>query len=477
MNNLIEQAYDPEAFRKNGHALIDQLADYIQAGSQGLIQPVLPWVTPEEQVKRWPVHPKGGKEAHTFFTDVLKDSHHLHHPQYMGHQVAVPAPSTILAGMLGKLLNNGMAIYEMGPVPSALEYNLARWIAPYFGWDESSSGFLTSGGTLANLTALLAARKKQVSPDSWKEGTSQKLAIMVSEQAHYCVDRAVRIMGWGSDGIIKIPTDEQFRMRIELLPQYLEEAQQNGIQVIAIIGSACTTSTGTYDDLSSIASFCQKNELWFHVDGAHGACVAFSKQYQHYLKGLEKADSLVMDFHKMLLVPALATGLFFRTASDSFATFSQEAYYLWSKNQDQEWHNFAKRTFECTKTMMVLQIQVLLEQYGVELWQQFVDRCYQLGQRFGAFLQERPHWELAVPPDGNIVCFRLRIEQHDTEQLNRWLRERTLEEGRFYIVQTVLRGETYLRVTLISPYTEMSHLRDLIEYLEGLAATYPGEDT
>ncbi|MEO1713918.1 MAG: pyridoxal-dependent decarboxylase, partial [Bacteroidota bacterium] len=459
MQNLLEQAYDPEAFRQSGHALIDQLADYLAASGRGEIQPVLPWVAPDQQAPQWPVPTEGGTKANDFFTKVLDASHHLHHPQYMGHQVAVPAPSAILAGMLGKLLNNGMAIYEMGPVPSALEYNLAKWIAPYFGWDEGASGFLTSGGTLANLTALLAARKKQVSPDSWKEGTTQKLALLVSEQAHYCVDRAVRIMGWGSDGIIKIPTDEQFRMRTELLPQYLEEAKAKGIQVIAVIGSACTTSTGTYDDLESIGTFCQENKLWFHVDGAHGACVAFSKRYQHYLKGIEKADSLVMDFHKMLLVPALATGLFFRAASDSFATFSQEAYYLWSENQDQEWHNFAKRTFECTKTMMVLQIQVLLEQYGVELWQQFVDRCYQLGQDFGTFLQGRPQWELAVPPDGNIVCFRLQSEEHDTEKLNRWLREQTLAAGKFYIVQTVLHGETYLRVTLISPYTEMRHLQ------------------
>ena len=471
MEDLIQKAYDPEGFRQRGHQLIDQIADYLSKGSQGAITPVLPWKDPEAQLGLWPT--EVGISQGDFFTRVLHHSHHLHHPHYMGHQVSVPAPDSILAGMLAKLLNNGMAVYEMGPVSSAIEYNLAKWILPYFGWGQQGSGFLTSGGTLANLTALLAARKKQVHPDSWQNGTTQKLAIMVSEQAHYCVDRAVKIMGWGEQGIIKIPTDDQFRMKTDLLSDYYQNAQKKDIQVIGVVGSACTTSTGTYDDLEAIGAFCNSKNLWFHVDGAHGACVAFSAQFKSHLKGVELADSLVMDFHKMLMVPALATGLFFKEEGDSFATFSQEAHYLWAENQDKEWHNFAKRTFECTKTMMAIQIQVLLEEYGVDLWRQFVDRCYQMGKDFAQFLSSRSGWELAVPPDGNIVCFRIKKNGIDPNKLNAWLRAQVIQEGKYYIVQTVLREETYLRVTLISPYTEMKHLHELVLYLEGLANKFP----
>lgn len=474
MSDLLQKAFDPESFREQGHLLIDQLADYLTAGGQGAIFPVLPWIDPAEQTEQWPLLSTANSREESFFQRVLQASHHLHHPHYMGHQVAVPAPLSVLAGTLGKLLNNGMAVYEMGPVPSAIEYNLAQWIAPYFGWGKAANGFMTSGGTLANLTALLAARKKQVQPDSWKHGTPQKLAIMVSEQAHYCVDRAVRIMGWGDDGIIKIPTDQQYRMRTELLTERLLTAQNQGIQVIGVVGSACTTATGTYDDLQAIATFCQQHQLWFHVDGAHGACVAFSPKHRQLLAGIEAADSVVLDFHKMLLVPALATGLFFREGSDSYATFSQEAHYLWSQNKDREWHNFAKRTFECTKTMMALQVQVLLETYGVALWQEYVERCYALAQQFAQLLEKRAGWELAVLPDANIVCFRMKAREQAPNELNAWLRQRVLEQGRFYIVQTVLRDALYLRVTLMSPYTEIRHLEALLGELEQHASRYAG---
>jgi len=148
--------------------------------------------------------------------EIIKRSIHLHNPKFMGHQVSSPLPLAALTGVLTGMLNNGQAVYEMGMTGNALERIVTGWLANKLDFANNAGGLLTSGGTLANLTALLTARALKVPTDVCEHGSSDKLAIMVSEEAHYCVDRAARIMGLGSDGIIKIPTNNRFQMRTDL---------------------------------------------------------------------------------------------------------------------------------------------------------------------------------------------------------------------------------------------------------------------
>ena len=277
---------------------------------------------------------------------------------------------------------------------------------------------------------------------------------MVSEEAHYCVDRAVRIMGWGSEGIIKVPTDDQFRMRTELLEKCLLKAQSSDIEVIAVVGSACSTSTGSFDDLEAIADFCEKHHLWFHVDGAHGAPLALSTKHRYLLKGLERADSITMDFHKMLMIPAITTALFFRDSQSSYRTFSQNAHYLWNKNEEEEWHNVAKRSFECTKLMMSVKIYSVLRTYGFDLFEAYLDKVVENGKKFAALIQRTPQMELAIEPSCNIVCFRyVPKDRGRINEINKRIRQAILEEGYFYIVQTTLRGDIWLRSTFSNAFT------------------------
>ena len=468
--DLLKQAYDPESFRQQGHALIDMLADYLaDAAREAPARPVIPWRSPEEQLHFWSEFPADDNPL-PFLKQVLDDSIHLHQSRYMGHQVAPPAPLAALAGLMSGLLNNGMAVYEMGAPATAIERLLIRKIAPVLGFDEQADGFLTSGGTLANLTALLSARSRYPGADVWQDGYTGPLALMVSEEAHYCVDRAARIMGWGEQGIIKVPVDEQYRMRTELLAPLYEKARADGITVIAVVGSACTTSTGSFDDLEAIGQFCRQQQLWFHVDGAHGAAMAFSSRHRHVLRGLELADSVTLDFHKMLLTPSITTALVFRQGSDSYHTFRQKAQYLFGEEED--WHHMAKRSFECTKLMMSLKAYILLHTYGAALFEQYIDRVVDNGQQFAKLLGARPGWTLAVPPDCNIVCFRYSPKgatDTDADTCNQRIRRALTENGRFYIVQTSLRGRTWLRVTLTNPFTGMQELQELLDTLETLA--------
>lgn len=473
--DILQRAYDPEQFRRQGHALIDQMADLLAEQTSGE-QPAIRYQTPEDSYATWQkdVQNAPHPDPLDLLRQTLQKGVQLHNPNYMGHQISPPVPVTALAGLVNDWMNNGMGVYEMGQVGVTLERLVCRIVARQMGFSETADGFLTSGGTLANLTALLTARSVKASERVWQEGSKQQLALMVSEEAHYCVDRAVRIMGWGEAGIIKVPTNERFEMRTDLLEEYLQQAQEEGKEVIAVVGSACSTATGSFDDLGALADFCEKHDLWLHVDGAHGAATVFSEKYRSLVRSLERADSVTMDFHKMLLTPAIATALIYRKGKDSYRTFAQRAAYLWESQDDTEWFNLAKRTFECTKAMYSLKFYSLYRTYGRELLDAYVTQMIDTTLAFAQKLEQHDLFELAVPPRCNIVCFRYRptleLEPEALNQLNTRLRQALLEDGHYYVVQTRLRNEVYLRCTLTNPFTQATQFTGLLQKIQQLAA-------
>jgi L-2,4-diaminobutyrate decarboxylase len=457
----IQNAFSPDSFRQQAHQLVDALADYLSE-AQNHEHPTIPFQSPEESLAFWQADFAAGLNSDPieFFKKVIQQSTHLHNPRYMGHQVGVIAPLAATTSMLTALLNNGMAVYEMGLVSNPLEKIVTDLMATRIGFDGAAGGILTSGGTLANLTALLAARSHKANTDVWQDGSNQKLAVMVSAEAHYCIDRAARIMGFGDEGIIKVPTNGNFQMKTELLEKYYQEATLKGYQVIAVVGSSCSTSTGSYDDLKAIGHFAKQKNLWFHVDGAHGGAVIFSEKYKHKVEGIAMADSVVIDWHKMLLTPALVTALIFKNNEDAFHTFHQKAQYLWSNQTSQDWFNSGKRTFECTKLMMSVKVYALLKTYSEALLAEHIEYLYDLGQQFGAMIAHHSSFELGVTPESNIVCFRpINTKNTDVQRI----RQQLLDDGKFYIVQTSLHDETYLRVSLMNPLTTIDDLRELLD--------------
>ncbi|GAA4466768.1 aspartate aminotransferase family protein [Nibrella saemangeumensis] len=466
---MLQEAYSADAFRTQAHHLVDQLADYLQQAQSRQLATVIPYRSPDENLAFWrDDFAQGSGDVSDFFRKVIDQSTHLHHPRYMGHQVSPPLPLAATAGLLSGVLNNGMAVYEMGLVSNPLERIISELLARRIGFDENASGLLTSGGTLANLTALLAARAAKAPGDVWQHGSQERLAVMVASEAHYCIDRAARIMGFGDAGIIKLPVNEQFQMRTDLLDAYYQQAAADGLRVIAVVASACSTSTGAYDHIEAIADFCEKHDLWLHVDGAHGGAVVFSERYKPLVSGIDRADSVTIDWHKMLMTPALATSLIFRRNEDSFRTFHQQAQYLWSSDAD-DWFNSGKRTFECTKLMMSVKIYTILKAYGETIFAENVDTLHELAGQFAARVRQHPNLELAVEPQSNIVCFRyIGAPVSELNQINTTIRQQLLHDGRFYIVQTTLHGQVYLRVSLMNPMTTMADLDALLSLIGSL---------
>ncbi len=419
----------------------------------------------------------GGADPLALFDAVVAGSTHLHNPGNVGHQVSVPLPLATLCEWLSAFLNNGMAVFEVGAAATAIEQAVVRWMTRHLGWDERADGVFTSGGSLANLMGLLAARHERAGFASWRDGNhaGPPLAALASAQAHYCSGRAVQVMGWGEAGLFRVATDERFLLRPELLEESKAAVERSGRRLIAVVASACSTATGSYDPIEPIADFCERHGLWLHVDGAHGASALLSAKYRGLVAGIARADSVTWDAHKMLMMPSLATGILFRDGSALRRLFAQEASYLFHE-EPVESFDLGQRTFECTKRMMAMPLYVCLATYGEALFADHVTDCYDKARDFAAAIAAQPDFELALQPQANIVCFRHlppSLRSADLATQNRWqaeLRSRVLSRGAYYLVQTMLGDTAYLRTTIIHPLTTGSSLEALLDELRRAAA-------
>jgi L-2,4-diaminobutyrate decarboxylase len=455
----IADAYDSERFRAEGHRLIDALADALARWHRRDGR-AIPWQPPEAARAEWA--PLGRGELVDDLARVAAASTALHHPRYLGHQVAPPLPGAALAELASALLNQGTGVYEMGPASAPIELAVVDWMCRAMGYGAGAGGALTSGGSLGNLTALLAMRQARAGYDAWKGGMQRPLAVITSSDAHYSVARAVRVMGWGDAGVITVAVDAQHRMRAAAVEAAIEAT--TGARVIGIVAAAGSTATGAFDPLDELADVAAKHALWLHVDAAHGGGAALSMRHRGKLAGIARADSIVWDAHKLMMMPALVTGVLFREGDHAYEAFAQQASYLFAGGSPADsWWDLGQRTLECTKRAMSIEVWSALRAHGEGFFGAVVDRVCELATELARLIEASADFELAVPPESNIVCFRHRTAD------NRELRRRVVEDGRFYIVGTELDGRYHLRTTLMNPLTEPSDLAELLEHLQCLA--------
>jgi len=470
----IPEFFDPVNFEVVCERFSHIIRDYLNEAVDGRESlKVLERKSPEDLLVEWgedfPEKGIGFEKGVALVEKVVSESIHLHHPRYMGHQVTSPLPMTILCDMIMSMLNNSSAVFEMGQIATTLELRMVQWVCRLIGYPEDAGGVMTSGGSMGNLTALLAARQVMSEGNVWKDGYADgtpRPVVLVSEQAHYCVKRAVQIMGLGEEGAISVATDAEFRMDMDALKEAYAKATNEGRKVIAVVASGCTTATGTYDPINDIADFCEYHKLWLHVDGAHGLAALMTESHKHMLAGVERADSVIWDLHKMMLMPSLVTTVTFRKKAHAYSAFAQEASYLFTAAPEEEWFNLATRTLECTKPMMPLKAYISLMSYGTGVFSDYIEGCFALAAEFADSLTKADDFEIAVKPDCNIVCFRYvpeGVEDDALDMLQSSIRQTLLDEGDFYIVQTRLRGTLYLRVTLINPLTEKNDLDVLMK--------------
>lgn len=472
-NSLLINAYSAEAFRKGAPEIIELINNELECLQAEDNFKTVERRPPEEQLSFWSeeFQSKSPCSLKDLSEKIMERSIHFHSKGYMGHQVAVTLPVTALTSALIGYMNNCTTVYELGMTGNAMEKVVISHLAEKYGYDKRATGFITSGGSMGNLTALVTARTSS----GIQEKDYPKLAVMVSEEAHYSVERAAKIMGIQSDCIIKVPTGKDFAIRTDLMEQFYHQAVSEGKIVFCVVGCACTTSVGAHDNLDALADFAEKHHIWFHVDGAHGGAAIFSEKYKYLLKGIERSDSLIVDFHKMMTTPPLSTAVIYNAGNRKINEFSPKAAYLWQDQLSEEWWNSAKHTLECTKPLTVIHTYAIMRLYGDEIYRQNVDTLYDLGKEFAGMIKEQNDMELALDPSSNIVCFRFKPDTGNINEVNKAIADELLQDGAFYTVSTTIRGNFYLRITLMNPLTGTEELTKLLSKIREIAKKIKSE--
>lgn len=417
----------------------------------------------------------GGPEFGEFLTTYLELSTRLHHPGYMAHQVAVPHPLSAIASLIDGFSNNAMAIYEMGPAAATVEFAVLNWMLGKVGWQPAplpgagnatgcdgghgghGGGVLTHGGSLANLTALLAARAR-VAPGAWEEGTPGNLVIVASEGCHYSIPRAAGVLGLGERAVRYAASEADGRLDPRALESFITRLQREGSTILAVVANACSTAVGLYDPLREIARVCRTLGVWLHVDGAHGASALLSERRRGLVDGIELADSLVWDAHKMLRAPTVCAAVLVADHRTLDAAFRENASYLFH-DKEQPGFDFIHRTVECTKAALGLRVFFALAAEGEQGLAAYIDRQSDLALAVAELLSAEPDVEVAVVPQSNIVCFRIDGSDELQLQVRKWL----TEAGNSYISTAEFRGRRWLRVSLMNPHTELQDIRCMLQ--------------
>jgi L-2,4-diaminobutyrate decarboxylase len=468
------------SFREDAHGAVDALAAFLDSSRAGegraIRQPPMRELAEELGVAR--LVSEGGLEGaalREFLARYLAATTRLHHPGCMAHQVAAPHPSGSIGSLVDGLTNNAMAIYEYGPAAATVEFVVLNWMLAKVGWTPApvppvdraadaphGGGVLVHGGSLANLTALLAARGR-ADPSAWTDGPSRDLVVVAPESCHYSLSRAVGVLGLGQRAFRAAPVDGDGRLVPDRLPAAVDALAREGKRVMAVVASACSTAAGLYDPLRETGAFCRERGLWLHVDGAHGASALLSPRLRRLLDGVELADSMVWDAHKMLRAPTVCAAVLVRDGRDLDRAFQQEASYL-IHEKDQPGYDFLHRTVECTKAALGLRLFLALAAEGEAGAARFVERQTELA-RAAAAAMRAAGLEVAAEPESNIVCFR--APGDDALQLA--IRRRLLERGRHFVSTTAFKGRRWLRVALMNAATEPRHVEELVAEVRRIA--------
>ena len=357
------------------------------------------------------------------------------------------------------MINQPSSFYEAAQLPNVAEQLLAEEFYKFIGWNsETATMVTTSGASLGSMTALLAARNNAY-PTLWEEGfesISKKYrpAIAVSEEAHYSITRAVGILGIGENQIVKLPVNNKGQIDENQIDKTLDEATARGLNVFCLVAATGSTSLGAFDNINAIGDITQKRNIWLHVDGAHGGGFLVSDKLRYKLKGIEKADSFVLDAHKMLFVPGTCTLLFYKDEAKAYGAFQQKASYVFEEKKDiYTLFDSAEKNFECTKRPMIMNLWVPWAMYGKQVFSQKLDYLYTLTQQAYQCIKKQNDFTECHQPEANIFCFRYTpsnvpiLSEYDFQLA---IRNAIKEEGNFFISKVKIKGKTALRVVFMN---------------------------
>jgi aromatic-L-amino-acid/L-tryptophan decarboxylase len=456
----------PEEFRSLGHRVVDLLAEHLaNIRTMPTRQPVP--LELREQLMHEPV-PQDGVDADQLIdrvvSEVLPYPMGNNSPRFFAWVNSPSAPLGWLAEMLAAAHNPSVA----GGDHSAtyVEHGLINWLKTIMGFPMDGMGLLTSGGSAANLVALGAMRHVKANGDIRAQGFNNQTTPMVvytSTQGHSCIQKAIEILGFGSEYLRKIPTDADFRMDVGKLRAQITADRAAGLRPVCIAASAGTVNTGAIDPLDELADLCQAEGLWFHVDGAYGGVGILAEQTQGLYKGIERADSLAVDPHKWMYVPVECGCVFVRDAQALRGAFSLVPPYL---RDDRALPWFSEFGIQQTRGFKALKLWLVIQQIGEKGYRELISHDVAMARALQDKIRARSDFQLTATGPLSVICFRYAPQGvDDVTGLNKRLLEKVQSEGKAYLIGTELEGQYTLRACIVNFRTTEADLDALLDIL------------
>jgi glutamate/tyrosine decarboxylase-like PLP-dependent enzyme len=403
---------------------------------------------------------------------LVANSTHTAHPRFLPYVQPSPNGLSPYADHLAATLNQNCNLWHLSPAANAVEQAVLGWFAKLFGLPDSVGGIITSGGSMANLVALTAARDRRLGPDARRLGLQRQgspLVLYTSDQTHSSIDKAVSVLGLGTEHLRRVGSDAAFRIRLDLLAQAVAADRAAGLAPFCVVGNAGTVTTGAIDPLPELARFCRDQELWLHVDGAYGALAALSERYREPLAAIALADSVSLDPHKFLFCAFEAGCVLVRNRSDLQHAFAATPSYL-TMSEDPDFVDFANLGPQLSRAFKALKVWWSLKHFGARSYGHVIDRMADLAAYMGAQVAARDGFRLLAPVVFNCVCFRL--TGHDDAANLRALKA-LVDSGAAFLGPASVKGETGLRACFMNLRTTEADVDYILDRLAEIAHALP----
>ena len=408
---------------------------------------------------------------------VMDLSRHNGHPRFFGYVASPSTPAGAYADLIASALNANITCWRSAPAGTELEQLVVRWLGSLIHYDDNSRGLLTSGGSMANMIALLIANRRKSGAEVARKGlwnAGPPMTIYASEEVHLSIPKAADILGFGRDQVRLVACDERQRMRVDQLVSHLKADRGQGLRPFCVVASAGTVNTGAVDPLNQIAEVAGEFDLWFHVDGAYGAPGVLDQRKSALFAGLERADSVSLDPHKWLYVPVDAGCLLFRDPAAAMAAFStDEADYIKVHGLSQDAaFAFWDYGVELSRRFRALKVWLTLGYYGTRRLAESISNDVSMAAYMGELVSRADDFELLAPVELSICCFRYLPRNANDNELNRVneaIMAAVQKSGRAYLSNATVNGKFALRACITNFRTNQTDIEETLDVVRAVA--------
>jgi aromatic-L-amino-acid decarboxylase len=396
------------------------------------------------------------------FERVIPKSFNTAGPGYLAYIPGGGIPHAAVADLIGGSVNRYVGVFAAAPGLAQIEENVVRWFCRIAGLPPTARGVLTTGGSLANFSALVAARENRL-PENFLSGV-----LYASDQAHYSVEKAARLAGFPAGSVRLIESDALFRIRLDALERAIASDRAAGKTPFLVVGNAGSTNTGAVDDLAALAELARRQNLWFHVDAAYGGFFLLTEEGRRRMAGIERADSIVLDPHKGLFLPYGTGALLVRDGETLRRAHEMTADYMPENAEDPNLPDYHLLTPELSRGFRGLRVWLPFRMHGVGPFRRNLEEKLALTRWAAEQLRTIPGIEILAEPQLSIVAFRLRREglaDADLDRRNRDLMARVNARRRVYLTGTLLRGRFAIRICVLSFRTHRDRMEQALEDL------------